>query len=424
MATVKALIKNDKVNKRGLCTVYIRYGHQQASTDISTGLQVDPKAWNITKELVNATSGIKATKANEELIKSLKRSDLIANQKIELAKARLMEIARHLQLEQTEPEVRLVKQKFLELEKPKVPDNAKESLTSLYQKFIDTSSKSDATKANYSTALYHLKLYQKKRKKELEVKDINLKLYDDLMSFLYQEIEKPDKTKGLSDNSVGTTIKNLKVFLSYLQKRGYSIPNIHADLRAPKVDIPIVFLTEEEIDRLESYPMTSERLEKVRDVFVFNCYTGLRYSDLSRLQKYHIVDGVIQMRAYKNQKDLYVPLTQKSERILQQYNYELPMIAEQNYNDYIKEACSIAGINQEVDIINTVSGNKTYTTIPKWKAITSHIAVKTFISLCGKKGISPKIVSEITGKSVQVILKHYYGIDKDTIKEQMQRAFK
>ena len=55
--------------------------------------------------------------------------------------------------------------------------------------------------------------------------------------------------------------------------------------------------------------------------------------------------------------------------------------------------------------------------------VSSHIAVKTFITHCGQKGISPKVVAEITGKSVQVILVYYYGIDEATIKREMERGF-
>ena len=55
--------------------------------------------------------------------------------------------------------------------------------------------------------------------------------------------------------------------------------------------------------------------------------------------------------------------------------------------------------------------------------MSTNIAVKTFITLFAKKGVSPKVLAEITGKTVKVIVKHYYGIDKELIKEQMIKAF-
>ncbi|WP_422358578.1 phage integrase SAM-like domain-containing protein [Reichenbachiella sp.] len=423
MATVKALIKRNKIDANGKATIYVKYRHKQKVVELSTSMKVDSKNWNDSKEVCSSLVGIKVNKTNEELIKTLKRADLLTNSTIANFKARIIEISRELRLKGDEPDAELVKTQFLESREGKRKQEGKELLLPLYCKFVRNCNKSDGTKANYMTAVYHLEKFEKAKKRTLTLNDISLKLYDDLMYFLYHEIEKSDKTKGLADNTVGTSIKNFKVFLTYLLKRGYPIPNITSEIKVPRVDTPIYFLTENEVDILEQKQFKSERLSQVRDVFVFNCYTGLRYSDLSRLQKDHIVDDVIEMRAYKNQKDLYVPLSPRSERILKKYNYQLPIISEQKYNDYIKEACEKAGITKEVEVIKTSSGNKSYTYVPKFKVITSHIAVKTFISLCGKKGISPKIVSEITGKSVEIIIKHYYGIDRETIKEQMRRGF-
>ena len=101
----------------------------------------------------------------------------------------------------------------------------------------------------------------------------------------------------------------------------------------------------------------------------------------------------------------------------------MPIISEQKYNAYIKEACKKAGIDSDIEKAEYKGGNKTYIEVPKYSAISSHTAVKTFITHCGEKGISAKVVSQITGKSVRVILDHYYGTNKTTIKSEMERAF-
>jgi hypothetical protein len=109
--------------------------------------------------------------------------------------------------------------------------------------------------------------------------------------------------------------------------------------------------------------------------------------------------------------------------ILDKYNNQLPSISEQKFNDYIKEVCQLAGIDSQVEVINTSKGNKRYDYVPKWQVVTSHIAVKTFITLCGEKGISPLKVSAVTGKSVNILIKHYYGIDKESIQSNFEQAF-
>lgn len=423
MATVKSLIRHNKINTNGEAVIYLRYGHQQKVKDISSGIKIFASEWDEKNQKVNSIKGIRKTRVNESLFESKRQSDLLVNTKIEQAKAKLLEIARELQLNKIDPEVSLVKAKFTE--KEILSPSSDYELIPLFKEFMEKTSKSDGTKANYRTAIYHLTAFEKARlTSPLRISSISLELIDSFRQFLHTDLVKPGgKEKGISDNSVGTTLKNLKVFLNYLKDRSYKIPDIISKIKVPRLEKTIVFLTEEEIDQLLSFRFNKEKYERVRDVFVLNCYTGLRYSDLQRLNKNHIHDGAIEMRAYKNQRDVFVPLTKRPVEILEKYDFILPSLSEQKFNSYIKEACKEAGIDRQVELIKTTSGNKSYQYVPKWKTITSHIAIKTFISLCGKKGISPKAVSEITGKSVEIIIKHYYGIDKETIKQQMNRAF-
>ena len=129
------------------------------------------------------------------------------------------------------------------------------------------------------------------------------------------------------------------------------------------------------------------------------------------------------MTAYKNKKQTIVPLIPKARAILDKYNGVLPVIAEQNQNVYIKEACDLACINQPIEIVKYHGGKKTFSKVPKYSQISTHKAVSTFITHCGEKGISAKVVGEITGKTVKVILDHYYGISKETIISEMAKAF-
>ncbi|MEO9806696.1 MAG: phage integrase SAM-like domain-containing protein [Reichenbachiella sp.] len=423
MPTVKAIIRKNKVNLKGECVVYIRYGHMEKSVDISTGIRIEPKFWNDDKQKINSILGLRKSKSNEDLLKEKEKSDLYANSGIDKIKSELIGIARLLQHDDIEPETHLVKEKFLDKKKPKTKLKIEDNLFTLFSEFVDNSSKSDTTKRNYRTVEYHLKEFQKFKKRRLALKDFDIKFYDQFKQFLFNDLTKPDGTKGLSDNSATSTIKNLKVFLTYLEKRGYDFQHIIPHLKATYQDTPIYFLTEEDIVTLYEHVFESKKLEKVRDIFILNCYLGLRYSDLSRLTKDHIVNDVVELRAYKTLKDIYVPLTPIAKDILRKYDYELPMMSEQKMNEYIKEACKQAKIDQKVEKISTSSGNKTYKQIPKYEVITTHIAVKTFISLCCKKNISPKTVSIITGKTVKVIMKHYLGMDKSTVKDQMIKAF-
>lgn len=172
-----------------------------------------------------------------------------------------------------------------------------------------------------------------------------------------------------------------------------------------------IYLTQSELKKLQDHDFSkSIRLEKVRDLFLLGCKTELRISDLTRLGKQHINDGWISLKAHKNKNKIDIPITNAIAEILEKYDYKMPTISEQKYNAYTKEACKKAGIDSNIEKIEYKGGNKTYIEVPKYSAISSHTAVKTFITFitnCGEKGISAKVVSQITGKSVRVVLDHY-----------------
>lgn len=423
MATIKAVIRKSKVNTKGEAVIYLRYGHQQKVKDLSSGVKVRSCDWDSQNEKMNSVKGIRKTHQTEELIRSKKQSDLIINTQLEQAKSQILEIARKLQLENIEPTPDLVKTKYLS--KGKKSTKIDHEIIALFKDFKDRATKSDATKANYKTAIYHLENFQADALNNipLRLSDLTLSLVDDFQNYLYRSIKKPDMTVGLSDNSVGTTIKNLKVFLRHLKSKGYQIPNILEEIKVPRYNKPIHFLTEQEIEHLRQFNFTEKRLEHVRDLFIFNCFTGLRYSDLHRLDKSHIKNNIVIMVAYKTQRDVFTPLTRIPLEILERYEYQLPKISEQKFNQYIKEVCQRAGITDTVEDITIASGNKRYTSLPKWKIVTSHTAIKTFITMCVNKGIPPKDVAEMTGKSVEIITKHYYGINRSSLVSKMTLAY-
>jgi len=428
MATINPVIRKSKINAKGECLIFLRYLHKKQSTDISTGIKTKPDYWNDKRKEINSTKGINKSKANEELIRTLAKSDKEKNHKIKILSEKIMSIVRDIEREEEIPYPQIVKGRYSENKngKEKRASLLDEPLTPMIEDFIRLSNKSTGTKQNYNTALYHLKEFQSYQNKKLKIRDISFKLYEELSYFLLNELSHnqiKDK-KGISDNSVGTTIKNIKVFAQYLIQKGYEINTDLSQFKVVERVKPIIFLTEEEVIQLYNHDFSkSQRLEKARDLFVFNCYIGLRFSDLSRLRKSHIINSAIDLRALKNQKDVFVYLAPIAREIFEKYNYQLPTISEQKLNKYIKEVCQKAEINSEIEIINISSGNKEYAYVPKYSQITSHIAIKTFITMCGDKGISPKSVSEITGKSVNIIMKHYYGIDKISLRSEMERAF-
>jgi integrase len=96
----------------------------------------------------------------------------------------------------------------------------------------------------------------------------------------------------------------------------------------------IVYLTDEELKQLENHAFSQPRLQQVKDLFIFCCYTGLAYAEMSTLTNKNIEIGFdgkewIQMKRKKTNRKISVPVLPKAKEILEKYNNELPSISNQ-----------------------------------------------------------------------------------------------
>ena len=173
----------------------------------------------------------------------------------------------------------------------------------------------------------------------------------------------------------------------------------------------VIFLTQEELAVFENHLFEQPRLELVKNLFVFCCYTGLPYNEMANLREEHIVEGFdgnqwIKMKRGKTGKLVSVPLLPKAKQLLKLYandsEYLLPRISNQKINSYLKEIAGIFGIK---------------------KRLTHHTARKTFASTVLLNNEVPmEIVSELLGHSSIKITQEYYGkIVQRRISEEMKR---
>jgi integrase len=218
----------------------------------------------------------------------------------------------------------------------------------------------------------------------------------------------------LSDGTHGIRMKHLRWFLKWLD---FDVSKIK--IRSSKK--PIISLTLAELNRLEAVDVSfSKEWQKSKDVFLLGCYTGLRISDLKRLNVTNTKDGFIKMKLMKNDKDVSIPIIKAADAILSRYGYRSPKIAEQAVNECIKLVCEKAEIKDKVVIDYTRGGQRLSKTILKHKLISSHIAGKTFITLAPKMwGLSPAEIASIVGKDVKTLINNYFGDQGDEARQKM-----
>ena len=176
----------------------------------------------------------------------------------------------------------------------------------------------------------------------------------------------------------------------------------------------IFYLSEVELERLRVSTPKSKSLQEQKDIFVLQCYTGLRVSDLRRVNLDTISEdrSMIVMRSTKTDEAIKLPILPEAEEILLKYDYKLPFISDQKYNKAIKDFL------KELDFDGKIESQDF---APLYEVCTSHIARKTFLSyLINVKKLSAPEVKEITGTSADTIYKHYTGADIEEIARKMR----
>ena len=272
-----------------------------------------------------------------------------------------------------------------------------------------------------TTVKNYLEAFSKETNSTIAFDKMDDVFFDSLMSYSYQ-------TRKIKQNYFAKIIKVLKSFLSWAVEKNYTQNRDFEKFKATEHDIDIIFLTFEELMHLYNFQFDSDRLSHARDFYCMGCFTGLRFSDLEKLHLANITDEHIILSIQKTKTQNHaIKLNKFAKAILDKYKgtiYEpLPRISSQKFNEYIKECCKLAEINQLFTIHWFVGNKKKSLTQPKYKFITSHTARKTFITNSLLLGMEPKAIKKIANIKKDVVLDKYMKVTKAFTDEQMDKAW-
>lgn len=214
------------------------------------------------------------------------------------------------------------------------------------------------------------------------VKFGKIKSFSDICLGNILEWDKYAKTRCTSKSSVYDFHKVLKIYV----REAYAYQLISTDpYQTIKLDHGTSegrrFLTKEELKLLEDRELQDRSLERVRDMFLFCCYTGLSYADLSKFDfnEAFYSDGMyrIRDRRKKTGTEYNISIIDKAMNILKKYDYRLPVISNQKYNAFLKLIGAFCGIK---------------------KRLTSHVARHTFATTVTLgNGVRIEVVSKMLG---------------------------
>jgi site-specific recombinase XerD len=281
---------------------------------------------------------------------------------------------------------------------------------------------SPGTVRSYGMTKVILKKYSANRHEKLTFDSINMDFYNDFVEYLNKAEHQRGKYKP---NVIGKFIKQIKAFMRYAYENHYT-QNREFERKGFKVfkeDVETIYLNEEELEALYNLELSNGE-SHVRDAFLISCYTGMRYSDIDRLDVSKHVDfekNIITIITQKTNVKVVIPMNTIVLNILKKHNYQAPQVqSNQATNRVLKVICEQAKIDSPVTIMETSGGVRKENTYPKYKLVTSHTARRSFATNAFKRGVPTLSIMQITGHKTETSFMRYIRIDKEENAKSLQ----
>ena len=392
--------------------IRMRVNFASKRIEFTTGYRIDAAKWDADKQRVKNGCSNKLKQSASEINASL----------LEYY-TEIHSIFKRFEVEDIMPTPEQIKEAFNALHKPvsDEPKPKKEALLcDFFQVFDDfvedcgrQSNWTDSTFEKFAAVKNHLTNFRE----GLTFEFFDERGLNDYVGYLRD-------VKEMRNTTIGKQLSFLKWFLRWAFKKGVHQNNAY-DSYKPKLKSTqkkIIFLTWDELNRLREFkiPSNKQALERVRDIFLFQCFTGLRYSDVFNLRRSDIKGDHIEVTTVKTSDSLIIELNNHSKAILDKYKdvaFEddkvLPVITNQKMNDYLKELAELAGINEPVRQTYYRGNERIDEVTPKYALLGTHAGRRTFICNALALEIPPQVVMKWTGHSDYKAMKPYIDIADD-----------
>lgn len=272
----------------------------------------------------------------------------------------------------------------------------------------------------YKTTRTRLESFGKKYNLTFDTIDINF----------YSKFIQAMNKEGYKINSVGKHIMVIKTFLNYATENGYNsnVFYLSKKFKAFNVTGFSIYLNEDEINGIFNKDLSkTPHLERVRDLFIVGCWTGLRFSDFTTIKPESIEGGFLRVKTLKTGEKVVIPIHPAIKAIMAKYqgkypNSLPPAISNQKMNEYLKDvAKEIDSLNVDVEAEFIKGGLKVIETKKKWELVTTHTARRSFATNVYKSGFPAISLMKITGhRTESAFLKYIKVTPEDTAHKLME----
>lgn len=321
-------LKGDKVK------IYLRITYARKKAEIATAHSTIPAEWDEAKQR--------------------SRKNPTINQALSDIEAKLYQIKTVLEYEERPVSARILKDVYIG------KDKITPYLIEFYQEYMDEMEnhpeRSPETFNIYKQTFNYVKALVKSnyRASDILIKQIDFKFVKNLDLYLLNN--------NLSRNTIIKHHSRFRTFLYRAINESYLEKNPYKDFKMKKESLHREALSEGELERIIEHDLNgNESLQRVRDLFIFSVYTGLRYQDAQDLEMKHIVTSdsgkqFIKMKQHKTGEVVNIPLLQPALDIIERYDNKerkitgkvLPRLSNQKLNLYLKEITKLVGIQKNV----------------------------------------------------------------------------
>jgi site-specific recombinase XerD len=386
-------LKRVKVNAQGLAPIFQRITINGRRLDNSTGKYVDPDKWHTELSKMRGTS---------EEARSI-------NGHLDNLKSKILNVEKNLIKKDIPVNFESFKNEFTgkkERERMLVPifqEHNRKIKELVGQEYAP------GTLERYETSLKHTKEFLIWK---YNISDINIEKIDHAFIMEYEFYLRSERK--CANNTAVKYIKNFHKIINQCLANGWLNKDPFANYKAKIKEVIRDFLSESEIEIMMNKKFVSERLELVRDIFIFSCFTGLAYVDVQQLSRNHLSLGIdgdkwIFKNRQKTDTSSKIPLLPIALEIINKYenhpacaneNRLLPILSNQKMNAYLKEIADVCGINKE---------------------LTFHIARHTFATtITLSNGVPIETVSKMLGHTNLKTTQHYAKILDRKVSEDMK----
>lgn len=386
-------LKSAKASKKGLYPIYQRITINGIRIELSTSKFVDKAKWN--KE----AGRIKGNSEEARLINSY----------LDILKNKAYETEKWMVNNDQEINAQTFKNKLLGIEENQrklliiFEDHNKRMKELIGKEF------SNNTFKKYETTLSHTREFLKHQYKinDISIKRVDIAFINDFDFYLRN-------TKNCNNNSTIKYIRNFGKIVKQCYVNGWLEKDPFLNYKGKVKEVERTYLTELEIEAILNKNFKVNRLELVRDIFLFSCFTGLAYIDVHNLTKSNIIVGIdgekwISTHRQKTESASKIPILPVTQMIIDKYENHpqchnedklLPILSNQKMNAYLKEIAAICEIEKE---------------------LTFHIARHTFATTVTlTNGVPIESVSKMLGHKNLRTTQHYAKVLDRKVSEDMK----